>query len=85
MRFYGDLAYTGNGVLGIDANIGQDLLDLGGSKPYRPQLTSRLPGQIHILTDKTPKHFEHTLHDLVQVEHFRLNGSACGQRPAIGG
>ena len=36
-RFDGDLAHSGNGVPGIDAQVGQDLIDLGRIHFDRPQ------------------------------------------------
>ena len=44
-RFDGDLADAGDGVPGVDAEVGQDLVDLGRVHLDRPQVRLRAARQ----------------------------------------
>ena len=84
-RFDGDLADSGDGVPGVDAQIGQDLVDLGGVHLDRPQVRARQPGEIDVLADQPPQHLEHALHGLVQVEHLGGDGLLAGKGQQLPG
>jgi hypothetical protein len=55
----GDFTHPGNGVPGIDKEIGQQLIDLGRIDLYRPELCPGVPEQVDILTDQPLEHIEH--------------------------
>ena len=84
-RLDGDLADAGDGVAGVDAQVGQDLVDLGGVHLDRPQVRSGQPGQIDVLADEPPQHLEHARHGLVQVEHLRGDGLLAGKGQQLPG
>jgi hypothetical protein len=51
----GNFAHPGNGIPGIDTQVGQNLVNLRGVHFDRPQLGSRHPNQIDILSDSLAK------------------------------
>ena len=64
-RLDGDLTHPGDGVPGVDAKIGQNLVDLGGVNLDLPQARSRHPDEINILADQPQQHLEHARHGVV--------------------
>jgi hypothetical protein len=66
--FYGEFAHPGNGIPGIDAQIGKDLVDLGRVHFHRPQMGGRLPYQIDVFTNEPAQHIQHTFHGIIQIQ-----------------
>ncbi len=83
--FDDDLAHTFDGVTGVDAQVGQDLLDLGGVHLYGPQARPRQPGKIDLLADEALEHFKHTFHVIVQVDHLGGDGLPTGKGQQLPG
>ncbi|EKD34766.1 MAG: hypothetical protein ACD_75C02199G0001 [uncultured bacterium] len=50
-RLNGDPAHARNGIAGIDAQIGKDLIDLGRIHLYRTCPRLRQPDKFDVLTD----------------------------------
>ena len=51
-----DPAHTLDGIPGIDAEIGQELVDLGGVHADRPKARQRLLDQVDVLAQQPPEH-----------------------------
>jgi len=78
-RFNGDPAGTRDGITGIDAQIGQNLVDLGGVHSDRPKHLRGEPDQFDPLADQSPQHLEHGFNAFVQVEHSGGDGLLAGE------
>jgi len=65
-----DSAGVINGIPGVDAEVGQDLVDLGRVQLDRPKFCARPPGETDILADKPLQHPEHSGHGIVQFQYF---------------
>ena len=85
LGFNAEPANVGNGVSSVDAQVGKDLVELGGIHFDRPQIRIGKPGQIDVFTNKPTQHLEHSLHRNVQIQYPRERLSAGGQMPAIVG
>ena len=77
--FNGEFAHSGNGIPGVDTQIGQDLVDLGRVHFHRPQMGSRLPDQVDVFSDEPAQHIEHTFHGIVQIQLFGGDGLFSGK------
>ncbi len=54
--FHGDLAHTFDGVPCVDAQVGQDLVDLRRVHLNGPHPRPRQPGEIDVLADEPSQH-----------------------------
>ena len=79
LGFNSHLAHIFYGVPRIDAQIGQDLIDLGGIDFDGPKVILRLPGKVEIFADQPPEHFQHSFDDRVKIEHFGCDGLLAGE------
>ena len=84
-RLDGDLAHAGDGVPGVDAKVGQNLVDLGGVHLDRPQARARHPDEIDVLADQPPQHLEHARHGVVQVQDLGRDGLLAGKGQQLPG
>ena len=75
----GDPAGVADGVAGVDAQVDEDLVDLGRIDAHRRQPPGRQPGEVDVLADEPPDHLEHAGHGGVQVEHPRRRGLPAGK------
>ena len=69
-RFDGHFADTGNGVPRVDAEVGENLIDLAGVDLHRPDALSRKPFESDILPDQPFQHPGHARQRLVEVDHL---------------
>lgn len=67
-RLYGDVAATGNGIAGIDAEVDQELVNLRMVDLYRPYFGSGYRSQVDILADQATQHLEHPGNFRIQVD-----------------
>jgi hypothetical protein len=63
--FYGNLAYAGDGVPGVDAEVSKELVNLRRIDLDKFEVSAGLPEEVDILTDQSAKHIEHSLHRLI--------------------
>jgi hypothetical protein len=61
-------------VAAVDAEVGEDLVELERVHADRPQPRAGLPLEGDALADEAPEHPEHARDALVQVEHHRRGG-----------
>jgi len=83
VRLDGDLARIGDGVPGVDAQVGQDLVHLRGIDKDAFEIVPRQPGQIDVLADEPSQHLERTLHGLVEVQYLEVHGLLAGKRQKL--
>ena len=76
---------AGDGVAGVDAEIGQDLVELGGVHLDRGQVGAWLPVKLDALADQAPEHLEHALDRGVDVEHLGHDRLLAGKRQQLAG
>ena len=84
-RFDEDLADAGDRIPRIDAQVGQDLVDLGGIHLDRPQVRPRLPVELDILADEPPQHIEQPRHGFAKVQHLGHDGLLAGKGQQLPG
>ena len=77
--FDGDGPHPVDGVLRVDDQIRQDLVELRGVHPDRPHLVPRPPDQLDVLADEAPQHLEQTRHRVVEIDHPRIDGLLAGE------
>jgi hypothetical protein len=75
-RFDGDLSHARNGVPGVDSQVRQSLVNMGGIHLDRTQILARQPCQIDIFTDQQPQHGERAL-STVPFRSSTLGATVC--------
>ena len=75
----GDLSHSGNGITGIDAEVDQNLVDLGGVHVDRQRLVFRNPGEIDPLADQSVHHLKHPRQGFIQINFFGCNDLFAGK------
>ena len=71
-----------HGILGIDREVGDDLLDLRGVGPHRAR-RARHHGELDVLADQAPEHGHQPRHDGGQVEDARLEHLLAAEREEL--
>ncbi len=82
---YGDLAHIVDGVPGVDAEIGQNLVDLSGIDSDRPDRVARQPFQGDILSDEALEQTYHAGDGSIEVENFGRYGLFAGKHKKLAG
>ncbi len=82
-RLDGDPAGVGDRVARVDAQVGQDLVQLRRIDLHLAQIGGRGPHQIDVLADQAFQHAERAGHGLVQVQHDRHGGLVPGERQKL--
>ena len=84
-RSDGQPADSANGIPGIDAEVGEDLVDLRRIYLHRPQIGCRLPGKIDILADEPAQHPEHLLDPIIYVKDLGYDYLIAGKGQELPG
>ena len=85
MSFDGYPANSFDGIPGIDAEVGQKLINLRGIHLYGHRPVSRQPGQVDIFTNQPAQHFKYALHCLVEIEGNWGNSLLSGKGQKLPG
>ena len=75
----GNLAHTGNGIPGVDTQVGQDLIHLGRIDFNGPQLSLGLPPQFDIFADEPAQHAQHPFDGIIEIDHPGCHALAAGE------
>lgn len=79
-RFNGHPASAvADGVAGVHAEIGEQLIDLRRVDQHRFERPAGFPPQVDILADQAPQHLEHGFDGFVQVENLGRHGLLAGK------
>ncbi len=81
----GDPAGAGDGVTGVDTEVGEDLVELRGVHAHRPDLLAGLPDQVDVLADEAAEHLQGGVHTAVQIEHLRVDRLPPGKGEYLAG
>ena len=84
-RLDGQLPAHGHRVAGVDHQVHQDLVHLGGIDPHRPQVRREVDAEVDVLTDQPPERLVRLRQELAQVQGDGAPRSACARRRAAGG
>ena len=74
-----------DGIPGVDAKVGQDLVDLGRVHLDGAEASGGKPEKLDILSDETVEDREHSLHGLVQVEYLGRDRLFAGESEKLAG
>ena len=67
----GDRALPADGIPGVDQQVGEQLIQLGGIEPGLPVAGTRPPDDLDLLADDAPQHLERLLDGFVEVDGLR--------------
>ena len=85
MRLDGYAPLGGDGVLGVDTEIDEDLVDLGRIYPHLPGNGGRHPGKADVLADEAADHLQQALHEVVDDDDLRGDGLLAGEGQQLPG
>src|SRR5664279_3868244 len=74
-----DLTHPRNRVSGVHAKVRQQLVNLRGVYLDWPQVRSRYPDKINILTDQPLKYLKHCRNAVVQIQDYRRHSLPAGK------
>ena len=77
--FFGYFADLRDGIPGVDAQVGQDLVQLRGIHAHDAFSGCGQPGQFDVFTDEPAQHFQGALHRGIEVEDHRFNCLFSGE------
>jgi hypothetical protein len=69
----GDFILSGNGVVGVDADIGEELIELRRIDLDRREVSAEVLEEVDILTDKPAQHIQHPFHSLIRNPYVEVH------------